>query len=214
MYDNFINFRKIPLLELLHDIEQKVDEASSGFSISIENIFQVGFNQFRKAPGQFILYTVIAFVALSNPFSGLLLGGPVITGYYIVAHQLKRTESAEVTGFFRGFDKFVPLLILNLLMSVVIFLGFLLLVIPGIYYSVSYLFSHFFVWFYDITPSEATGMSRKMVSGNFTQILFLWLALAGINILGAMAFGVGLLLTVPFSACVIHAAFDDIIGIP
>lgn len=201
-------------LERIHDIQHKVDEASKGFSISIENILQVGFNQFRRAPGIFILYSIVAAVAISNPISGLLLGGPVITGYYIVVRQLQRNRSAEVPDFFKSFDKFIPLLILNLLLSLVIFLGFLLLIIPGIYFSVSYLFAHFFVWFYDVDPTEAVRLSRKMVSGNFTQILWLWLALAGINILGAMAFGVGLLITIPFSSCVIYATFDDIIGIP
>jgi len=201
-------------LERIHDIQHKVDEASKGFSISIENILQVGFNQFRRAPGIFILYSIVAAVAISNPIRGLLLGGPVITGYYIVVRQLQRNLSAEVPDFFKSFDKFIPLLILNLLLSLVIFLGFLLLIIPGIYFSVSYLFAHFFVWFYDVDPTEAVRLSRKTVSGNFTQILWLWLALAGINILGAMAFGVGLLITIPFSSCVIYAAFDDIIGIP
>jgi len=201
-------------LERIHDIQHKVDEASKGFSISIENILQVGFNQFRRAPGIFILYSIVAAVAISNPIRGLLLGGPVITGYYIVVRQLQRNLSAEVPDFFKSFDKFIPLLILNLLLSLVIFLGFLLLIIPGIYFSVSYLFAHFFVWFYDVDPTEAVRLSRKTVSGNFTQVLWLWLALAGINILGAMAFGVGLLITIPFSSCVIYAAFDDIIGIP
>jgi uncharacterized membrane protein len=201
-------------LEVFNDIERKVEQASSGFSLSIENILQVGFNQFRKAPGIFILYSIVAAVAISNPVSGLLLGGPVVAGYYIVAHQLRKKGASEVTDFFRSFDKFVPLLILNLLTSLVVFLGFLLLVIPGIYFSVSYLFAHFFVWFYGVHPTDAMRLSRKMVSGNFIQLFWLCLILAGINILGAMAFGVGLLVTIPFSSCVIYSAFDDIIGLP
>ena len=214
MYNILINFRKILPLEANHNIQQKVDDAASGFNISIENVLQVGFNQFRKAPAIFILYSIIVSVAMSNPISGLLLGGPVITGYYIVARQLSRNQPAELMDFFRSFDKYVPLLILNLLISLVIFLGLLLLIIPGIYFAVNYIFAHFFVWYYDISPAEAVRMSRKVVSGNFSQIFFLWLALVGINILGAMAFGIGLLITLPFSACTLHAAFEDIIGTP
>ena len=62
--------------------------------------------------------------------------------------------------------------------------------------------------------SEAISLSRKTVSGNFKEILLLFLILAGINLLGLMALGVGILLTMPFSFCVLYAAFDDIIGIP
>jgi uncharacterized membrane protein len=201
-------------VEKIYDLQHKVNDVSSGFNISIENILQVGFNHFRKAPGVFIIYSFVAAIAISNPVSGILLGGPVLTGYYIVVHMFRKGNQPGLTDFFRSFDKFIPLLILNLLMSLVIFLGILLLIIPGIYFAVSYLFSHFLVWFYDVTPSEAISMSRKIVSGNFSQILWLWLILAGINVLGGLAFGVGLLITIPFSACVVYAAFDDIIGIP
>ena len=93
-------------------------------------------------------------------------------------------------------------------------LGFILLIIPGIYFAVSYLFAHFFVWFYDVSPTEAVRLSRKTVSGNFGQILLLCLILGGINLLGVLAFGVGVLLTLPLSYCVVYAAFEDIIGIP
>jgi len=201
-------------LQVIFDIQQKVDEASTGFSISIENVLQVGFNLIRKSPGIFIIYSLVGLVALSNPLSGLLLGGPVITGYYIVANLVKKGKSVELADFFMSFDKFVPLLILHLLMILVITLGMILLIIPGVYFAVSYIFAHFFVWFYDVDPSEAVRLSRKMVSGNFGQVFLLCLVLGGINLLGALAFGIGLLLTLPFTYCVLYAAFDDIIGIP
>jgi uncharacterized membrane protein len=175
---------------------------------------QVGFNIFRRSPGIFILYGMVTLVVISNPVSGLLLAAPVVTGYYIVARKIDRGRDIELPDFFRSFDKFIPLLILHLLMTLVITLGLILLVIPGIYFAVSYVFAHFFVWFYDVEPSEAIRLSRKTVGGNFGQVLLLCLILAGINLLGAMAFGVGLLLTIPISYCVLYAAFDDIIGIP
>lgn len=185
-----------------------------GFTLSIESTLQMGFNHFRKAPGIFIVYTIISFIALSNPLSGLILGGPVLVGYYLMALYLQKDMHTGTELFFLSFNKFIPLLILNLLSTAVILIGFLILILPGIYFSVSYIFAHFFVWFYDVPPGEAITMSRKTVSGSFIQILWLFLILTGINILGALALGVGLLLTIPFTACVIYAAFDDIIGIP
>jgi uncharacterized membrane protein len=213
MYDFLLFFGKVFKMQVISDIQDRVDNAANGFGMSIENLLQVGFNRFRKSPGIFIIYSILAFIVFSNPVSGLLLGGPIVAGYYLVIQRITENKDVEIGDFFRSFDRFLPLLILNLLISAVVFLGFLLLIIPGIYFAVSYLFSHFFVWFYDIEPSDAIRLSRKMVSGNFSQVFFLCLVLAGINLLGAMMFGVGLLITVPFSYCVIHAAFDDIIGI-
>lgn len=201
-------------MKVIFDIEQKVNEASTGYRLSIENVLQVGFNLIRKSPGIYIIYSIVGLIALSNPITGLLLGGPIIAGYYIVSHLIRQDRTVELSDFFKSFDKFVPLLILNLLVAVVIFLGLIFLIIPGIYFAVSYLFAHFFVWFYDVDPSEAVRLSRKTVSGNFGQILLLCLVLGGINLLGVLALGVGVLLTLPFTFCVIYAAFEDIIGIP
>ena len=200
-------------MRVISDIHGRVDDVSKGFGMSLENLLQVGFNLFRKSPGIFIIYSIVALVALSNPISGLLLAGPITTGYYIVIHRISHNRHVEIEDFFKSFDRFVPLLILNLLIAVVVFLGLLLLIIPGIYFAISYLFAYFFVWFYDVEPTEAIRLSRKMVSGNFPQVLLLCLVLTGINLLGAMAFGIGLLVSVPFSYCVVYAAFDDIIGI-
>ena len=127
-----------------HDIGQRVSRASMGYTLSIENLLQVGFNHFRSAPGILIIYSIVAAVALSNPVSGLLLGGPLVTGYYIAVLRLRNNGRVEFADLFKGFDQFRPLFLLNLLVSAVVLLGFMLLVIPGIYFSVSYLFSHFF----------------------------------------------------------------------
>lgn len=201
-------------MEVIFHIEQKVNEASAGYRLSLENLLQVGFNLIRKSPGIYIIYSIIGAFALSNPISGLLLGAPLITGYYIVTRLIQQNRTVELSDFFKSFDKFVPLLILNLLMTLVIFLGLIFFILPGIYFAVSYLFAHFFVWFYNVDPAEAIRLSRRTVSGNFGQILLLCLVLGGINLLGILALGIGLFLTLPFTYCVIYAAFDDIIGIP
>lgn len=201
-------------MQLIFNIEEKVDRASAGYTISIENVLQLGFNLIRRSPGIFIIYGLIGLLVFSNPISGLILGGPLAGGYYVVAHLIQKNRNVALSDFFKSFDKFVPLLILNLLIVLVIFLGLIFLIIPGIYFAVSYLFAHFFVLFYKAEPMEAIRLSRKTVSGNFGQILLLCLILAGVNLLGMIAFGVGILLTLPFSYCVIYAAFDDIIGIP
>ncbi len=133
--------------------------------------------------------------------------------YFHLAHLASKGQQIEIPDFFRGFDKAGALISLSLIIFLAVFLGLLLLIIPGIYLAVSYVFSHFFVWFYDKHPREAMRLSRQSVSGNFGQILLLFLILAGINLLGILALGVGILLTMPFSFCVVYAAFDDIIGI-
>jgi len=200
-------------MDLIYDIDQQVEEASSGFRLSIENILQVGFNLLRKAPAEFIIFSILGVIVFSNPITALLLGGPVMASYFHMAHLAGKDKRIEFSDFFKGFERTGTLLKLNLLIFLLVLLGLFLLIVPGIYFAVSYTFSHLFVWFYDKDPTEAIRLSRKAVSGNFWHILLLFLILAGINLLGLLALGVGILLTMPFSFCVVYAAFDDIIGI-
>jgi len=200
-------------MEVEFNLEEQVQEASSGYKLSIESTLQVGFNLLRKAPSEFIVFSVLGVIIFSNPISGLLLGGPAMASYFHLAHLASKGQQIEISDFFRGFDRAGSLIKLSLIIFLVVFLGLLVLILPGIYLAVSYVFSHLFVWFYDKDPSEAIRLSRLTVSGNFGQILLLFLILAGINLLGIMALGVGILLTMPFSFCVVYAAFDDIIGI-
>lgn len=174
----------------------------------------MGFNHFRRAPGTFILFTIIFLIAVIVPGTGLILGGPLLVGFYLAARHLHTGGEADIGLFFNSFQKFTPLLILTLLTTLVILLGFLILILPGIYFSISYLFAPLLVWFYEVSPREAMALSREIVSGHFIQVLWICLILLGINILGVLAGGVGLLVTIPFSACVIYAVFDDIVGIP
>ena len=200
-------------MEVISDIDKRVEGASSGYRLSIESTLQVGFNLLRKAPSEFIVFSVLGAIIFSNPISGLLLGGPAMASYFHLAHLASKGQQIEISDFFRGFDKAGNLIKLSLLIFLIVSLGLLMLIIPGIYFAVSYVFSHLFVWFYDKDPTEAIRLSKLTVSGNFRQILLLFLILAGINLLGLMALGVGILLTMPFSFCVVYAAFDDIIGI-
>jgi len=200
-------------MEVVHYPKHRAQEASSGYRLSYESTLQVGFNLFRKAPAEFIMFSLLGLLVFSNPVSGILLGGPVMASYLHMAHLSSRDRPIEFSDFFRGFEKTGSLIKLNLLILAVVVLGLAMLVLPGLYFAVSYVFSHFFVWFFDEDPSEAIRLSRKTVSGNFGQILMLLLILAGINLIGILALGVGILLTMPFSFCVLYAAFDDVIGI-
>jgi len=200
-------------MQVVQDVRRQVEEASGGYRLSLENILQGGFNLFRKAPGEFIVFSILGVLVFSNPISGLLLGGPFTASYFHMAHQVNCGRRIELSDYFKGFEKLGLLIKLNLLIFGMVMLGLVMLIVPGIYFSVSYVFAHFFVWFFDMEPTEALRFSRKTVSGNFGQIFLLYLVMAGINFLGVLAFGVGILISMPLSFCVAYAAFDDIIGI-
>lgn len=94
-------------------------------------------------------------------------------------------------------------------MSMII-VGALLMLIPLMYLTVSYLFAPMLVWFYDLRPWDALETSRKLVGKNLGIILGFVLVMGIIASLGILLLGVGLLYTIPAYLCATYAAFADI----
>ncbi|WP_429614794.1 hypothetical protein [Synechococcus elongatus] len=92
-------------------------------------------------------------------------------------------------------------------------IGFVLLVIPGIYLSVGYLFAIPLVAERQFEPWQALEFSCKLVTQQWFAFFGFLIVLTLINIAGIIPCGLGLLFTIPWSVCAIAAAYEDIIGI-
>ncbi len=78
--------------------------------------------------------------------------------------------------------------------------GMFLLVIPGIIWGVQFSFAGFVVVDEGLGPVEALKRSSQLTRGHRTDLFLFWLALFGINLLGALALLIGLFATIPTSA--------------
>jgi uncharacterized membrane protein len=150
------------------------------------------------------------------PFLGnvgtMVLGTPLLAGFFIVAYKIKRGEEVQFGDFFKGFDNFVELMLVGIISSLFIFIGIILLVIPGIYLAVAYTFAVLFVIFHQNKAWDALENSRKLIHRKWWTIFGFMLVLGLINILGFLLIGIGILFTYPITMCALYAAFDDIIG--
>ncbi|HEY6102637.1 MAG TPA: hypothetical protein VI007_05360 [bacterium] len=88
----------------------------------------------------------------------------------------------------------------SLLYWVVVAVGLVLLVIPGIIFSVRYLFYGYAVVDRNAHPVEALAQSAAATKGVWGALSLFGLVIIMLNILGALALGVGLLVTLPVSA--------------
>ena len=75
--------------------------------------------------------------------------------------------------------------------------GLILLIIPGIYLAIKYQFFSFLIVDKNMGIMESFKKSEEMTQGVKMNLLLFSLALAGINILGALVFLVGLIVTIP-----------------
>ena len=199
-------------MQIINDFQSKIDELlQSGYFVKIEQYLSRGFNIFKKKPELFLLYT--ALYLFSMPFGGFILLYPLTAGFFIAAHRIESGKSLFFEHFFDGFQHFIRLILLMIVQGIVVFIGFLFFIIPGIYLLVAYYFAPFFVIFGNMDFWEAMDTSRKLVHREWFSILGLILILGIINFLGVLAFGVGILFTMPVTYCAMYAAFDDIVGV-
>jgi uncharacterized membrane protein len=75
--------------------------------------------------------------------------------------------------------------------------GFILLIIPGIYWAVRFSFSPLVVVDTGVGPVAAMKESWAITKGSFWKLFLFWLTVVLINLAGIVAIYIGLLITVP-----------------
>jgi uncharacterized membrane protein len=210
------------------------DFADRDYEVKVGDYFSRGWEIFKQYAWAFILFTLVTFIIagllalLPSPLgvrsgSGDAMGGgnivanilsPVLgVGYYFVAFQIARNRSYGFGDFFNGFKKFLPVFLTALVSGILIALGLVLLILPGIYLVVAYMFAQLFVVDKNLGFWSAMEASRKVITKKWFSFFGLLLLLALLNLLGLILLGVGLLVTIPLSACIVAAAYEDIVGL-
>jgi uncharacterized membrane protein len=97
-------------------------------------------------------------------------------------------------------NRFLDFLIALIVYSVVVVIGIILLIIPGIIWAVKYQFMPYFVIDKNMKPMEAFSASAKATDGQKMNLFLFGLLLALFNLAGALCLLVGLFFTIPASA--------------
>ena len=196
------------------------------YTVKIGDYISSGFETFKKNAGAFIGFTIVLLLInlvlaqinkSASPVGSLislLISGPLNAGFLIVAFKVLRNRETTFGDFFRGFNNYLPLFLVSLVSGVLIGLGFVLLIIPGIYLAVAYTFALPLVLDKKMNFWDAMEFSRKLISKNWFSFFGFVLVLVLINFAGALLLGLGLLVTIPLSVGAIAAAYADIVGLP
>lgn len=190
--------------------------------LAIADYIRDGWRLFAANPIPHIAYTVamlvILFVLNWIPLVGQLVAAiflaPLMAALYRVLDQQERGRKTTASDYLEVLNDPVPLMLLSLVMTILVTIGFFLLVIPGIYLSVAYLFAIPLVLFYRLDFWSGLETSRKLITRDWFGYFVLVIVIAVLNMIGAALFGVGLLVTVPFTSAIVLAAFRHQIGTP
>lgn len=195
--------------------------ATSGMMVQPGKYLKEGWELFKLYPGGFVGFTLL-FVFIQAflhylPWLGaiisLAIGGPLGAGYYVVSAKLLQRRTPEFRDFFTGFKFLVPLILVSVISGLLIILGLVFLILPGIFLMVCYLFPSFIVIDRRLDFWPAMELSRQTVQKQWFGFLVFLLLVILINLGGALVLGIGLLVSVPVSACAVAAAYNDIFGL-
>ncbi len=187
-------------------------------SLPLGNYLKTGWELFKQYPGGFagfcLLNLVIQMVLNAIPYLGVAasvaVSTPLLMGNFIVSAKLLQGQVPDFRDFFTGFQFFVPLLLLSVVAGIFIGIGTVLLIIPGVYLAVAYLFAANLVVDRRLDFWAAMEMSRRTVTPRWFSYFVFMLLLMVLNLVGALPLGLGLLVTIPVSFGAVAAAYDDL----
>ena len=201
-------------------------------AFSIGECIRFGWETFKKRPGILIGAFVLTMLIPSIP--GILFPSPEVTPGVPppppTNTELIAALASLVLGIFaaigmttlalRAHDDIANVTIGDLwnpqpfwrylgaqfLAAIIIFVGLLLLVVPGVIAALGLLFVPYAVIDRGAGPISALKESWRITNGNKWQLFLFGLALIGLNLLGWLALVIGLLVTVPITwLAVTHA---------
>lgn len=183
-----------------------VSEAIDQFVLSV---LRDSWEVFRRDALVFVVASVVLLLVSALTLG--ILAAPLTIGFIEMVRRGRQGEPLALGLLFSRFDAFVPSLVATTLIFLAVFVGMLLLVLPGL---VAALFSAFAM--HAIAYEHATGVdsirrSVELVRENFLPALALVLVVAVAHAIGsAVVFGI--LLTMPMSLIALTVGYERIAG--
>ncbi|MBP9716356.1 MAG: hypothetical protein KBD51_00235 [Candidatus Levybacteria bacterium] len=157
----------------------------------------------------FVVYQIVQGVVQGFFGEGLLaslvsLGFTVLTlffqiGFIKIILKLIDGHKAEISELWAYPQYLLRMIGASIVYGLIVMVGFILLVIPGIYLALRLQFYSYYIVDKNAGALDSLRMSWKATDKNVINIFLFMLLIIGINILGALALLVGLLITIPVS---------------
>jgi predicted Ser/Thr protein kinase len=144
---------------------------------------------------------------------GIIVWGPLVGGLCLFFLKKIRGETATIETAFSGFShQFLHLFLAGFVTSLLTWLGFLCLVVPGIYLLVAWIFTLPLVIDKGLDFWPAMELSRKAVTKHWWKFLAFEIVLLLLSFAGVLAFVVGLFIVAPVALSALMYAYEDLFG--
>jgi hypothetical protein len=150
---------------------------------------------------------------LAGYIANALVDTPLMAGLFWFYLKKIRGETAGVKDLFAGYRlAFVPLLVAAMIKGVLVFVGIIFCILPGLFLLLIWAFTTPLIIDKRMDFWPAMETSRRAVMQNVFPFLLLFLSAVGIFLAGFLACGVGFFFTAPLSFLMIAYAYNDLFG--
>jgi hypothetical protein len=198
---------------------------------SIGEAVQFGWDVAKRHIGFFVLVIIISLVVAgvvdgvqeatktTAPFLAFLFGlasivvGQVLgIGYTRISIKFADGLTPELADLWSGYPLFFKYLFTSLLYGIMVAVGLILLIVPGIILAVRYGLCTYLVVDRGLGPMDALRTSAELTQGSRWSLFLLGLVLLGVVVLGALALVIGLLWAAPTALVAAAFAYRKLAG--
>ena len=141
-----------------------------------------------------------AYLAILIEVIGWVLSVLVQIGLIKIMLKLCDNQKPVFSEIFSGYNHLWQFIAASILYSLIVMGGMLLLIIPGIIWAISYQFVAYALIDDNLGPIQALKESAELTKGIKGKLILFTLCLGGVNLLGVLLLGIGLIVTVPVSS--------------
>jgi len=135
----------------------------------------------------------IGILGVLSIIYGILVANPTEYGIDFAYLKAARNDKVEIKDMFEGFRNYWNAVLANLLVGVIVVIGFFLLIIPGIIFACKLAFTPYLVVDRKMDVIEAVKESWRMTNGHAWTVFFILLLAIPISVAGLICFVVGII---------------------
>jgi uncharacterized membrane protein len=146
-------------------------------------------------------------------FAVILLVMPMMAGLFMMGLKRATDQDVSIGIMFSYYRKLIPILLLMIVSGILIEVGFLLLLIPGIYLCIAYSLSMLLIADKNLSFWSAMETSRKAITHKWFTVFGVMVLLWVINVIGMIPLGIGLIWTLPMTFVAFGIMYRNIFGV-
>jgi uncharacterized membrane protein len=141
--------------------------------------------------------TVGAWLNIGSQFVSTLLSMIFVAGLMYIAVRRVAGKNYSWKMIFSGFGRLGQIFVASVLMSLLIVIGFLLLILPGIYLTIGYSLTLPLILDKGLGPWAAMEASRRAIHQKWWQVFGLYVVMYVIYFISCIPLGLGMIWTIP-----------------